>query len=55
MYIVLVIGFIDTPYTVNENDGFARMKIGVLSDTINFDVSLLISLLNGSASGKSIL
>ena len=40
---------------MNEDDGLATMMIGVLSGDISNKVSLLISLLSGSANGKYIM
>ena len=53
--VVPVIGFINTPYTVNEDDGMVTMTIGVLSDSLKIEVSLMISLFNGSANGRSVI
>lgn len=41
----------DTHYEVNEGDGLATMAIGVVTDAINFEVSLSISLSNDTATG----
>ena len=46
--VVPAIGFINTPYTVNEDDGMVTMMIGILSDGLKIEVSLMISLLSGS-------
>ena len=40
---------------MNEDDGMVTMIIGVLSDGLKIEVSLMISLLNGSANGKSVI
>lgn len=52
-FIVATIGFINTSYTVNEYDGIATMTVGVLpGSSIEIDIVLIISLLNGSAVGE---
>ena len=52
--VVPVIGFIKTSYTVNEGDGLVTMMIGVISGDLQIKVPLLITLLSGSANGKSL-
>ena len=40
---------------VNEDDGIVTMMIGILSDGLKIEVFLMISLLSGSANGKSVI
>ena len=53
--VVPVIGFINTPYMVNEDDVMVTMTIGFLSDSLKIEVSLMVSLFNGSANGRSVI
>lgn len=46
------VGFTETSYTVDEDAGTASVMIGVISGTIQRDVSLLLSLADGSAIGE---
>lgn len=42
---VLVIGFIDPPYQVNESDAFATVEFGILNGaSIQADISVSIEL-----------
>ena len=48
----LVIGFIDTPYVVNENDGFVTVMFGVRNGTLENGFQVEFSLADGTALGE---
>ncbi len=51
-YVELVIGFINEPYTALESDKEASVEIGVLSGSLQRDVSFQRTFSSGSALGK---
>ena len=48
----VVIGFLNTYYTVNENDGVADIQIGVIRGSLERPVVVQFSTSADSASGK---
>ena len=48
----VVIGFLNTSYTVNENDGMADIQIGVIRGSLERPVAVRFSTNANSASGK---
>ena len=48
----VVIGFLNTSYTVNENDGVADIQIGVIRGSLERAVAVRFSTSADSASGK---
>ena len=48
----VVIGFLNTSYTVNENDGVADTQIGVIRGSLERSVVVRFSTSADSASGK---
>ena len=48
----VVIGFLNTSYTVNENDGAANIQIGVIQGSLERSVVVRFSTSADSASGK---
>ena len=54
-YVELVIDFINTPYQVNEMDGFARVTVGVVSSgelMRNSSILVELSFSDGAAMSK---
>ena len=51
-YSAVVIGFLNTSYTVNENDGVANIQIGVIQGSLERSVTVQFSTSADSASGK---
>ena len=49
----IVIGFLNTSYTVSENDGEANIQIGVIQGSLERPVVVRFSTNAISASGKS--
>ena len=48
----LVIGFIDAPYEVNENDGFAAVNLGVIDGSLEREFEVQLSLADETALGE---
>lgn len=48
----VVIGFINAPYEVNENDGEALIRVGLINGNLQREVSIQLSLSDGIASSK---
>ena len=51
----VVIGFLNTSYTVNENDGVADIQIGVIRGSLERPVAVRFSTNADSASGKLLI
>ena len=51
-FAAVVIGFLNTSYTVNENDGVANIQIGVIQGSLERSVAVRFSTNADSASGK---
>ena len=49
----IVIGFINPPYVANERDGVSFLRFGVITGNLQREISVELSLSNGSAIRKS--
>ena len=50
-----VVGFIDTPYEVQESEGFGLVRIGVISGELSALVVLFVGTRDDTATGELIL
>ena len=57
MYLIsdaeIVIGFINPPYVANERDGVTFLRFGIITGNLQREISVELSLSNGSAICKS--
>jgi hypothetical protein len=51
----VVIGFMDAPYQATENEGFVAVTFGVISGGLEREVAVVLSFLDGTAVGESLM
>ena len=49
---MVVLGFINAPYTASESDGIATVTFGVIEGTLQSDLVVELSFVNGTASSE---
>ena len=53
MYIALIIGFIDAPYSTREESGFATVTVGILSTGVVLDDDFVVRLSTSDLTGNN--
>ena len=51
LFTAVTIGFLDTLYSVYENDGEVNLHIGALNGSLQTDLSFIFSFINSEAVG----
>ena len=47
-----LVGFLNTPYEVQESEGFQVVTIGLISGQLNAQIALFLSTLDDTATGE---
>jgi hypothetical protein len=51
IFTAVIIGLLDTSYTVHENDGEVDLQIGTLNGSLETDLSFVLSFVDSEAIG----